>query len=55
MNQADIAVACTLRHLREAFPDLFSQSQYPALAAHSDVMEKLAVFQEISQPFIAPT
>jgi glutathione S-transferase len=53
-GQADIAVACSLRHLREAFPNLFDPLQYPALDAHSVVMEQLPVFQKIQQPFIAP-
>ncbi len=34
LNQADIAVACSLRHLREAFPEMFSPAHYPALALH---------------------
>jgi glutathione S-transferase len=54
-GQADIALACSLRHLREAFPNLFDPSHYPALDAHSVVMEQLPVFQKIQQPFIAPT
>jgi glutathione S-transferase len=54
-DQADITVACTLRHLREAFPEMFDQVRYPALHAHAEIMEKLPVFQKIQQPFIAPT
>jgi glutathione S-transferase len=54
-DQADIAVACTLRHLREAFPEMFDQVRYPALHAHAESMEKLPVFQTIQQPFMAPT
>jgi glutathione S-transferase len=54
-DQADIAVACMLRHLREAFPNMFDQARYPALHAHAETMEKLPVFQEIQQAFIAPT
>jgi glutathione S-transferase len=53
-GQADIAVACSLRHLREAFPNLFDLTRYPALHAHTKVMERLPVFQKIQQPFIAP-
>jgi glutathione S-transferase len=53
-DQADIAVACMLRHLREAFPHMFDQARYPALYAHADTLEKLPVFRKIQQPFITP-
>jgi glutathione S-transferase len=53
-DQADIAVACMLRHLREAFPQMFDQARYPALHTLAETMEKLPVFQKIQQPFIAP-
>ena len=45
----DIAI-----ELSEAHPDLINPAAYPALAAHCTCMEALPVFQEISQPFIAP-
>lgn len=54
MPHADIAVACAWRHVSEAHPDLIDPAAYPALAAHCTYMEALPVFQEISQPFIAP-
>jgi glutathione S-transferase len=53
-GQADIAVACSLRHLREAFPELFDPARYQALHAHTVLMEQLSVFQKVRQPFIAP-
>jgi glutathione S-transferase len=54
LTHADIAVACGLRHLRDSLPDMFDATRYPALAAHCARAEALPVFQEISQPFIAP-
>jgi glutathione S-transferase len=54
ITHADIALACVLRHLRESLPDLFDETRYPALAAHSARAEALPVFAEISQPFVAP-
>lgn len=53
-GHADIAVACVLRFVRESHGGLIDWSAYPALAAHCDALEALPVFQEISQPFIAP-
>lgn len=55
MSHADIAVTCALRHMGEAHPELIDAKRYPALVAHAAKMEALPVFQEISQPFIAPT
>jgi glutathione S-transferase len=54
LTQADIAVTCSLRHLREAHPALASKGRYPALDRHCAVHEAQQVFVEISQPFIPP-
>lgn len=54
MGHADIAVACALRFVAEAHPGLIAAADHPALAAHAAQAEALAVFAEISQPFIAP-
>lgn len=54
LTHADIAVAASLRHLREAHPSLFQAQEYTALARHCEAMEALPVMREISQPFIAP-
>jgi glutathione S-transferase len=54
ITHADIAVACAWRHVSEAHPGLVDPAAYPALVAHCSGMEALPVFQEISQPFIAP-
>jgi glutathione S-transferase len=54
IGHADIAVACALRHAREAHPGLLDDQRWPALAAHSDMCEALEVFREISQPFKPP-
>ncbi len=53
-GHADIAVACVLRHLRDALPDTFDPVAYPTLSAHCARAEALPVFAEISQPFVAP-
>ena len=52
MGHADVAVACVLRHLREAHPALWQEERWPALAEHAARCEALKVFQEIVQPFI---
>jgi glutathione S-transferase len=54
LTQADIAVTCSLRHLRESHPALVPQGQYPALDKHCKVFEAKPVFAEISQRFIPP-
>jgi hypothetical protein len=38
----------------EAHPGFVAMAGYPALSAHAARLEALPVFQEISQPFIAP-
>lgn len=55
IGHADIAVAASLRHMRESHPDLADLAAYPALAAHCARLEALPVFVEIAQPFIPPT
>lgn len=54
LGHADIAVTAALRHVGDSHPDLYSLADYPALAAHAGRLEALPVFQEISQPFVAP-
>jgi len=54
VSHADIAVACALRHMRDSHPGLFAEEAFPALAAHGRRMEAMAVFQSVSQPFVAP-
>ena len=54
LGHCDIAVACAWRHVSEAHPGLIDPRDYPALSAHCQRMEDRPVFQEISQPFIAP-
>jgi glutathione S-transferase len=54
LTHADIAVACMLRFISEAHPDLFDAAARPALAAHAARLEALPVFQAISQPFVPP-
>ena len=54
IGHADIAVACVVRFTREAHPQLFEVSHYPALAAHADRCEALAPFRDIVQPLAPP-
>jgi glutathione S-transferase len=53
MTHADIALACSLRHAREAHPAI-DFSKWPALVFHSAQCERMEVFKLISQPFIGP-
>ena len=54
IGHADIAVACMLRHLREAHPEFAPLDGLPAMKAHAARLETLPVFREIQQPFIPP-
>lgn len=54
ITHADIAVACTLRHVGDSMPDLLELAKIPKLKAHCAKMEAMAVFKEISQAFIPP-
>jgi glutathione S-transferase len=55
IGHADITVACVLRFTREAHPQLFDATCYPALAAHAARCEALPPFQQIVQPLIPPS
>ncbi len=55
IGQADITVAAILRHLREAHPQLGELADQPLLAHLCQTLEATEIFQEISQPFIAPS
>ena len=54
ITHADIAVACTMRHLADSHPDIAARQVTPALDAHCAKMEAMPVFQEIFQAFIPP-
>ncbi len=54
IGHADIAVACAIRHTKEALPDVVAMQDYPNLFAHCERLESMPVFREISQPFIPP-
>jgi glutathione S-transferase len=54
IGHADIAVACTLRHLGEAHPALGSLDGLAALKRHAERLEALPVFKEIQQTLIPP-
>jgi glutathione S-transferase len=51
LTHADIMIACALRFVSEAHAEVFDLAAWPALAAHSEACEAMAVFQEIRQPF----
>ncbi|HEY6632808.1 MAG TPA: glutathione S-transferase family protein [Rhizobiaceae bacterium] len=51
---ADISVACAIRHVTEALPEVVAMQDYPALRAYCGRLETLPLFREISQPFIPP-
>jgi glutathione S-transferase len=55
IGHADIAVACVLRFIREAHPQLFDAARHPALAAHAAQCEALPAFKEIVQPLAPPS
>lgn len=48
----DIAVACVLRFLSEAHPDVFDPARWPSLAAHARTCEALPAFEAVTQPFL---
>ncbi|MGE0279422.1 MAG: glutathione S-transferase family protein [Rhizobiaceae bacterium] len=54
IGHCDIAVACALRHATDTHPGLIPMDDFPALQAHCAKLEAMPVFQEISQPFVAP-
>lgn len=54
IGHADIAVAAALRFIAEAHAGVISLADFPALKAHCQRLEALPVFQQITQPFIAP-
>ena len=55
MSQPDITAVSILRHLGEAHPDLGRLDAHPRLAALAARLEATEIFQEIAQPFIAPS
>ena len=54
IGHADVGVACVLCFINDAHPGLVAMEQFPALAALSQRLEAMSVFQEISQEFIPP-
>jgi glutathione S-transferase len=54
IGHVDIAVACMLRFLTEAHPGLVNMADVPALKAHAERLEALAVFKAVQQAFIPP-
>ena len=54
IGHADVTVACAVRFTREAHPQLFDTTRYPALSAHAERCEALPAFREIVQPLAPP-
>jgi glutathione S-transferase len=54
IGHADIAVACSIRFLREAHPALFDERRWPMLRDHAARCEALPPFQSVVQPFLPP-
>lgn len=50
LSHADIAVTCALRFLAEAHPSLWTERDYPAIAADAARCESTALFRGIVQP-----
>ena len=53
-GHADIAVACVLRFVVEAYPAMVSLPHYPALAGHCKACEAMPAFSGVLQPFDPP-
>ena len=53
-GHADIAVACAMRFLREAHPDIDAMSDWTALTAHAQRCEGMAAFSSVAQRFDPP-
>jgi glutathione S-transferase len=51
-SHADIAVACTLRFIEEAHPELLRSAIGPALSAHAARAEELPAFRAAVQPLL---
>lgn len=54
ISHADIAVACTLRFLKEAHPTLFDTAKFPKLISHSERCEAMEAFSGAAQTFSPP-
>ncbi|WP_202800487.1 glutathione S-transferase family protein [Novosphingobium sp. Rr 2-17] len=53
-GHADIAVACAMRFLREAHPDIAAVSQSSALVGHAERCEAMREFSSVVQRFDPP-
>jgi glutathione S-transferase len=53
-GHADAAVACAIRFLQEAHPDIAAAGSWPFLTAHSARCEELAAFHSVVQQFAPP-
>lgn len=55
LSHADIAVACNIRFVGEAHPDLLAEANCPKLKAGAERCESLPVFQDTSSPLAGPS
>ena len=53
-GHADVAMACAMRLLAEAHPDVHAAGAWPALTAHSSRCEALPAFSNVVQRFNPP-
>jgi glutathione S-transferase len=54
ISHVDIAVACALRFVTDAHPDVVGAASCPKLLGFAAKLEALEVFQDISQAFVPP-
>jgi len=54
LGHPDIVVACAMRFLSEAHPELYRPARWPSLVRHAARCEALPAFQAVVQPFEAP-
>lgn len=55
LGHADIAVACVLRFVSDAHPELLAEANCPKLKAAAERLETMPVFQEVSQTLAGPS
>jgi glutathione S-transferase len=51
LSHADVVLATMSRFVREPLAAEFDWARWPALVAHADRCEALAVFKDVSQPY----
>jgi glutathione S-transferase len=54
LGHGDVAVACAIRFLSEAHPEIHRAGRWPALTAHGERCEAMAAFSAVVQRFEPP-